>query len=435
MTCTGIKWTVYTVSRIAGKLLFAFLLFNRFAVYSGDDNSDDKLVKQYIQAKGINTIVFDSSNIKQYWIDHSVISQNNNIEIYMNPKKKDNRESIPYKIQLANVNPTHDCIIEVLTEESDVSFSVLNSKNKLLAESSSSSSEEKFLNYNVLSSPIHLLETDDLSFSLVFSSKKTEKITIKTIVLSIVTNSLFLNPKTFITKDNISTSNTIEAINPNSFSATGNNITIRGNDKIVLSDKSLCLSAKVLNAGDVPTKVYIGYIAYSEDGTMLKDFSYPYEGINNILTVISSEKGDNKIIVDQYSKWSKGCYLAVNVQEDMSDVPNNSFVNGRIAEVKQIEDNRAEIIMDKPLEEALSNGAKVRIHGISGGYLYTNRKDMNPGEEFVFVSIVKKDDNSLRYSPDAFPRGVSYVVPILLSRSTDSSKSDTIVVSDFAISY
>ena len=169
---------------------------------------------------------------------------------------------------------------------------------------------------------------------------------------------------------------------------------------------------------------------------MLKGYNYPYAtGVNNVLTVISSEEGSDKIIVNQYSKWGKNSYLAVNVKEDMSDIPNNSFVDGKIIDVKQIEDNRAEITLDKPLEKALEKGTKVRIHGVSGGYLYTNRRELKPGEEFVFASEIKKDEKFFYYSSAAFSKGVSYVIPIILSYSTVSGKDNTVLISDFSISY
>ena len=83
----------------------------------------------------------------------------------------------------------------------------------------------------------------------------------------------------------------------------------------------------------------------------------------------------------------------------------------------------------------IKEGTKVRIHGVGGSYLYTNLKVLQPGEEQVFTSTIEKDESSCEYSSKAFPRGVYYVVPLILSYSIDSSKVNTIQIYDYAISY
>ena len=119
----------------------------------------------------------------------------------------------------------------------------------------------------------------------------------------------------------------------------------------------------------------------------------------------------------------------------MSDVPNATLADGNIIEVNKINDNQAEIILDKPLKDGLKENTKVRIHGFTGAHLYTNTKVLNPGEEITFNSTIKKDEDFLQYSSKAFARGVYYVVPIIISYSTDSNKDNAILIRDFELSY
>ena len=60
---------------------------------------DTALLDSFIQAQGYrNAIVFTSENIKQFWGDKTVASQDNLIRIHLKEKKEKYAESIPLKI-------------------------------------------------------------------------------------------------------------------------------------------------------------------------------------------------------------------------------------------------------------------------------------------------------------------------------------------------
>jgi hypothetical protein len=191
---------------------------------------------------------------------------------------------------------------------------------------------------------------------------------------------------------------------------------------------------KVKNVGNNSTQILIGYKLFSQNIGFLDGKNYPYKGINKVLNIISAPTSSDKIIVDDYPEWSKNCFIAINANEDGSDIPSCTLLNGKIVEVKKIENGQAEITLDNPISSAISKGTKIRIHGMSGSYLYTNSKKLQPGEEETFSSSIKKDDNSKKYSSSSLATGTYYVVPILLSYSIGSNEN-TVLISDFSISY
>ena len=139
--------------------------------------------------------------------------------------------------------------------------------------------------------------------------------------------------------------------------------------------------------------------------------------------------------MDSLPEWRKESSLAVNVKEDMSDIPECSFVDGTIVDVKEIENGHAEITLDKPVLKGLEKGTKVRVHGVIGAFIYTNIVKLEPGQEELLSSTIAKDDAYLQYSPKAFSRGVYYAVPLILSYSSDANNDNTILITDFSISY
>ena len=157
------------------RLLVSFLLGISAAalpVYSADGQTgivtgkqnDAKLLNDYINAKGYTSIIaFDSANIKQFWIDKSVFGKNDNIVISLQNVQNNTWESIPQKIQLANVNEAQNCKIDVVTETPNIRFTVLDSNNKVL---STSASEDDFIQYHIVSSSFPLEKTPDFSFML-----------------------------------------------------------------------------------------------------------------------------------------------------------------------------------------------------------------------------------------------------------------------------
>ena len=402
-----------------------------------NDSIDNDLINQYIRSKGTNTIVFDSSNIKQFWVDRSVLSQEDCISIALEPNHDLSFESCPLKIKLINVNETQDCTIDVITNDANISFSLLDSNKKSI---SIENSKTQFIQSTIVTSLFHLEDTQDLSFFLKFNSKNSNSIQIKKIILSFSSNSkssFFASPgKINFTKDNlIVSSGHSNTLNASPYSVTGKRSEIRSTKKILLSDKPLSSSVTVKNVGNTPTRLYTGYIVYSQEHIKLDGRNYPYSDSNMILNVVSSSTGTSKVIVDSYPAWKKNCHIAFDVKEDMSDIPNVSVADGKVVDIKKVDDSHTEITLDKPLKAVLVPGTKVRINGMTGMYLYTKTAILKPGQEQVFTATIQKDNSSLEYSSKAFPRGAYYVVPVILSYSSDVEKENTITIKDYVITF
>lgn len=394
--------------------------------------NDAALLDSFIQSRGYsNTIIFSSANIKQFWIDKSVISQDNSIKIFI-----DNSKSIPYKIQLANVNELQDCKVDIISNRPDLMFSVLDNNLKVISDSKK---ENSFINYNIASASFHLEDTNSFSFYLqISSSSNASDIAIDRIILSFSDNkeSRFLSSpgKLIITESNCS-GPTQKMDSENSFSAKGKKISLISNNKIYVSDNTISNSVTVKNIGDTQTKVFIGYAPYTKDGRLIDRRSNPYKG-NKILRVVSAEKGRNTIIVDSEPEWTKGCYLALNAKEDLSDFPNHSWVDGTIQDVKKIDNDHFEILFSKPNQKEIKAGTPVRVQSPVGAtYTYTKSQTLLPGEEVNLFSKITKDDTFLSVESGILCRGTYYVVPILLSFTTDSSKENTVQISNFSVSY
>ena len=86
---------------------------------------DVNLLSQYVTSKGANIISFDASNIKQYWVDKTVKCESDHFNISLNLDQSSRAESIPYRIQLINVNESQNCRIEVISDSQDLEFVVL----------------------------------------------------------------------------------------------------------------------------------------------------------------------------------------------------------------------------------------------------------------------------------------------------------------------
>lgn len=154
---------------------------------SDSDSQNDKLIKDYFNSKGYTAlIVFDSSNIKQFWTNKTVYSSKGVINIVLSNKKEQFEDELQ-RIQLMNVFETQDCRIDVVAETPNLSFSVYSSDKKtVIAESKY---KEDFVQYHVFSSVFHLEDTSDFSFYLRFSADEpVQSISIKQIVLSFSNN-------------------------------------------------------------------------------------------------------------------------------------------------------------------------------------------------------------------------------------------------------
>ena len=201
---------------------------------------------------------------------------------------------------------------------------------------------------------------------------------------------------------------------------------------ILVADNTLSLSATVKNEGSNTVTLYMGYAVYTKDRILLGGQNYPLTDTSKILNVISYDK--NAIIVDAYDEWTKNCYLALDVKDDMSDIPYMNLANGKISEIHQLENGNAEIVLDRPLSSELKIGSKVRVTGRSGAFLYTNIIKIQPGEEKNINSAIQKDSNSIVYNNKTFSKGVYYAAPLILSYSSDD-KENTVLIKDFCISY
>lgn len=405
---------------------------------TGSTNSDEKLLKEYITSKGNNIITFDPTNIKLFWIDNNVVSRNDCFEIYMDSAKQ---ESDKLTVQLANVKGDQDCIIDVITENSNIGYKIFNMDSKRLYGSSSTSS---FLNYNVVSSSFHLVETitnkneDFFRFQFVFSSKEDNPIKVKAIILSFKKNKnviLGSNGSFSITENNLNPERaTLKTLNDGSITATGIYSIIRTKEAIELTDRPITTSVTLKNIGTTATKVYVGYTVYSNILSPIDSGNYPYRN-NKVLHVVSAEKGSDKIIVDSYNDWTKGCCIALDAKDDLSDVPNINLCNEKILEFKQTEDGLAEITLDKPLSKNLKKGDCVRIHDTRGRAIYIKTKTLAPGEEVVISQQTPKNDSSIQYNSEAFSRGIFYIKPLILSYSEGNGKENIIQISNYKISY
>ncbi len=430
------KRRMYASRQTICSCLMFFLAISTVMCAQDVGTNDADLLDAFVKAKGYSPyIVFDDSNIKQFWIDKSVISRKGYFSVY-NMSAYSSPNNL-LKIQLANVNETQDCKIEMITETPDVDFSILNSQSRTI---SNSVQEDDFIKFHVFSSVFHLEDTTDNAFFVKYTAPLTE-IKIKKMILSFSTNKessylttpgkLVFNPDNFKPR----TGTNINKVSDNSFEATGKRSSLFFTKKFLVSDQSLELSIKVKNIGEEATTFFLGYAAHTKDKKQLSGANYPYKDTNKILSVISSADNSDKIIVDSLPEWRKGCCLAINAKEDMSDIPECSLIDGTVLEIKQLDNGQAEITLSKTLAKALEKDTKIRIHGATGAYLYTNTITLQPGQEETFTSTIAKDDSFLEYSPKAFSRGVYYVVPLILSYSRNSSKENTILISDFQISY
>ena len=145
---------------------------------------DAKLIDEYIKSIPGSVITFDAANIKQYWIDNTVYAQNGKINITLkNDAKTKEWKSAPLKIQLARVNHLQKCKLFVITEEKDIGFQVTDSASKKIADSSY---EKDFVLNHIYSSTFYLKDTfAEYSFNITFSSKESQNISIKKVILSI----------------------------------------------------------------------------------------------------------------------------------------------------------------------------------------------------------------------------------------------------------
>ena len=203
-----------------------------------------------------------------------------------------------------------------------------------------------------------------------------------------------------------------------------------------MGDNSITSSVTVKNIGDTPTTVSVGYTPYTASGIRMDNRISLYHKSNKVLKVISSEANSNKIIVDDYPEWTKGCFVALNAKEDLSDFPNCSFIDQPVASVNKNEEGQFEIVFDKPLKTPIAKDSFIRIQSPRGdSYMYVNTKRLQPGEEATLTSSIKKDDDLFQFSTKSLWRGVFYIKPMIRSYSVENTKENTVLVTDFTINY
>lgn len=406
-----------------------------------DTFNDTELIDKLIDSKGTNNrIVFDSSNIKQYWIEKSIISDNGNIMIQMNS----NMQSIPLKFQFANVNEAQDCTIDIITDNPSLSFSVLNTKQKTISDATKA---EVFMGYHILSNTIHMEDTQDLSLYLVFKTNSAADIKIKKIAVYFSNNkeSSFLQSpgKIAFNKSNMKGGSALSK-EGDDFVAQGKRTQIFASKQILINNNTLKTHVVIKNIGECPCKVFIGYMPYAHNGTVLDPGNYPYKENSPVLNVVSVQKSDKTIIVDGYPEWEKGCKIAFNANSDLSDIPNTNTLNGTIVSVTKMDNGNSSIVMSTDISDNISKGSKIRVQGLPEMRIYTNTKILQPNEEESFDSELKKDKTLLQFSNKAFSRGVYYVRPILFSYTADPGAStyslnpqvdNTILIKEYSTSY
>ncbi len=195
------------------------------------------------------------------------------------------------------------------------------------------------------------------------------------------------------------------------------------------------MRVNVANVGTTATKIYFGYAFYDKNKHFIGSDAYPYRNINKTLKVISAKAGENSILVDRMPKeWAVSCSIAVHAKEDLSDVPNPNIA-GKIMDVKELENGQAEIILEKNLETELPPETLIRIHAVSGAYLYTEVQNLNPGENLTFSSTIAKFESHHRYTKAAISSGICFVRPLILSYSLNSEEENTVEIRNWQVVY
>lgn len=414
-----------------------------------DDQSDEKMINEFINSGHTHAICFDSSNIKQFWVDNSVISKNNSIQICFPNRNASSAESNSFKLQLANVDERMDCKIDVFTKDEGLKFSVINSQNKVL---SSSSVEQNFIGYHILSSKIHMEEAYNNMFFLKFFSDKENETLIKKIVLTFSDNkncSFLFSPGTInVSPDDVALPSPSGPLLPmpnydaeldkDSFILKGMYYSLLYvNKRIKVSNLPLKTTVTIKNVGDNQLTIHVGFATFSSNGDLLLLQHYPYKTDSKALKILSFDADKREIIVDSYPKWEKYCHIALNAKDDFSDVPNLDLLLGTVSNVEELENGHAKITMNLPIYEAakLNVGDKIRIHGTRLAYIYPNSRRLNPGEEFVFTSSIGRDDSVFQYTTKTLAHGVCSVLPVIVSISANADEANSIQISDYSIEY
>ena len=246
----------------------AILLSSAFMCLAQKNNTtgnDSDLLDSFIQAKGYKDIVqFSPSNIKQFWIDKSVISKDDLISVILMSSKNINKESVLLPIKLVNVDASQDCKVEVISSTGDMSFSVLNEQSEVLVKSNN---DDRFINYNVSSASFHMYDASNSTFFIKFSSSEHSELQIRRIILSFDNNKDFFTTMT-VTDKTINTDMSIPGVSVVTFSGTNTlNATIRGKGTVVFADGATVTSV-IPSGSTIGTGVIGSFFARPETVTL-----------------------------------------------------------------------------------------------------------------------------------------------------------------------
>lgn len=394
------------------------------------ESKDKEMLEQFVQSKGFaKDIVFKNTNIKQFWVSNNVIDTGKDIKVILDQEEKSINKSGLQRIQLANIDNTLDCTVYLITKENDFSFDIYNENKSLLSQSEINDS---FLDFNVYSSRIHLAETDSFRFDFEFSSAKQKEISIEEIILSFSKNTR--NNVSITSKDTYMGNGIIE--DADLFVATGVKTQIYNRDVIPVSEnQEIRTRISIKNTGDVATTIYVGFVTYGKDRVLINAKNYPFKDLNKTLKVLSAKKGEKTIIVDSKPEWAKNCYIAVDVDESLNNVPNEKLLDGKIMNVEPNSDNQVVITLSVPLADDIPTNTRIRINGLDGYYIYTQTLVIQPNEEKEVLSSIKLDLECHSFTGKALSKGIETVKPLILSYSLNSNSNNTIQIVKYDVSY
>ena len=224
-------------------------------------------------------------------------------------------------------------------------------------------------------------------------------------------------------------------IKTDNFIVEGKNSMIFAKDFIhVSSNNRLDLSVTVKNVGENDTTIYVGYAFYDKNKVLIEANCYPADYVNSVLTVESVNSEKAFIIVDKQPQWKKNYSIAMNASNDLSDIPNSNLLDALVTNVEYLHQGKAKIELNKTLGGDIVPGTKIRLHRISGPYIYKGIKALSPGEVYFNQSSIAKYDSYLYYNANAISKGVYYVKPLILSYST-SNNPNSIKIINWSLKY
>ncbi|MBQ4329000.1 MAG: hypothetical protein IJC27_04670 [Lentisphaeria bacterium] len=152
--------------------------------------------------------------------------------------------------------------------------------------------------------------------------------------------------------------------------------TIKSKDMIpVEAGKKYVVSGefRLINPPEKAPRIYFGFYPCNAEG---REISYLHVTIasKNILTVVKDVKaGDTSITLKGLPQWnpSQSCYIAFNVKEDKSDLPNfdiSPALNWK--EMKKNADGTCEVPTKKPFARAYAAGTSARLHQAGVTFVY-----------------------------------------------------------------